>query len=150
LRSLAKKPYGSFRSPEHGQHLCAKLDIMCQRIVLGGQSGVRRPGNAASTRAALGIRPALRLLGLFGCRSYERFIPDVYLHADVRQRTFLLLGLLDSDGSIGKSGTVMFEVTSKQLADDTAELVRSLGGVVRRGERQGKYAGKVCPRCYHA
>jgi len=50
---------------------------------------------------------------------------------------------LDSDGSIGKSGTVMFEVTSKQLADDTAELVRSLGGVVRRGERQGKYAGKV-------
>ena len=34
--------HGSFRSPVHGQSLCLKLDIMCQRIVLGGHSGVQR------------------------------------------------------------------------------------------------------------
>ena len=49
-------PHGSFRNPEDGQPLCVKLDIMCQRIVLEGQSEVR-PENGD---VLVGSRRAMR------------------------------------------------------------------------------------------
>lgn len=114
---------------------------------LGGEVRDRRRPHVI-TRAALGIRPGLRALGVYGCRAHEKRIPRVYLHADARQRTALLQGLLDTDGTVNDGNAVMFDTTSPGLADDVAELVRSLGGVVRRAERRGAYGGRECRRVY--
>lgn len=91
---------------------------------------------------AEGLTAGLRVLGLYGVGSHERFIPRCYLHGSIGQRVALLQGLLDTDGTVGRrNNAVVFETTSERLADDVSELVRSLGGVVRRGSRRGKYCG---------
>lgn len=60
----------------------------------------------------------------------DKHIPTEYLIADREQRFELLRGLMDTDGSIKYSGgryNVSFSTTSKQLAEDVASLVYSLG-----------------------
>src|SRR5205807_2646671 len=42
----------------------------------------------------------------------------------------VLQGLLDTDGFVDKLGQPHIEQTSRQLADDICEIVRSLGGTV--------------------
>jgi len=56
-----------------------------------------------------------------------KHIPEMYLHASVRQRRALLAGLLDTDGYCSPQGTVEFVVTSQQLAYEALELVLGLG-----------------------
>ena len=82
-------------------------------------------------------------LGLHGHRSWEKFIPDIYKFASVKDRLALLQGILDGDGQIqarkdkGKpDGTRIkftFSSASEQLRDDVAELIRSLGGYCTKG-----------------
>ncbi|MGH2796569.1 MAG: helicase-related protein [Thermoleophilaceae bacterium] len=68
-------------------------------------------------------------LGLMGCRSREKAVPESYLNAPVADRHALLQGLLDTDGTVKKQGAgVSFTSSSRQLATDVAWLVRSLGG----------------------
>ncbi|GAB4007602.1 hypothetical protein GCM10029992_61790 [Glycomyces albus] len=57
----------------------------------------------------------------------SKHIPEQYLRASERQRRELLAGLLDTDGTISKSGNITFAVTSRRLAYDFLELVLSLG-----------------------
>lgn len=57
----------------------------------------------------------------------NKHIPEKYIFNDESVRRELLAGLVDSDGHIGKSGRVRFVNTNKQLIDDAATLVRSLG-----------------------
>jgi replicative DNA helicase len=71
---------------------------------------------------------SLRSLGLWGLQSHEKFIPQLYLHAQRSSRLALLQGLLDTDGWVEKWGSVRFCTTSCRLAKDVVELVRSLGG----------------------
>jgi hypothetical protein len=74
-----------------------------------------------------GLRPILRSLGVYGCRSWEKFVPVAYLTASIDDRLALLQGLLDTDGCVSGSGA-SFTSTSLQLATDVVELCRSLGG----------------------
>lgn len=60
-------------------------------------------------------------------KSGQKFIPKEYLYSDIDQRIDLLRGLMDTDGSALKN-RINFHTTSKQLSDDVAELVQSLGG----------------------
>lgn len=69
----------------------------------------------------------LKALGLFGKRSWEKFIPRAYLDARPYQRLQLLRGLLDTDGWIEKHNSVQFSTASVQLAQDVQEVARSLG-----------------------
>jgi len=71
---------------------------------------------------------ALDALGLSGLPGDRTFVPRLYLEACKSARLDLLRGLLDTDGRIEASGKVGFSTASRQLADDVAELVRSLGG----------------------
>lgn len=72
---------------------------------------------------------ALRDLELAGKDSGGKFIPPVYLIASVEQRRALLRGLLDSDGHVRpKDGNIEYGTISRRLADDVADLIRSLGG----------------------
>lgn len=75
------------------------------------------------------IRQIIVDIGLAGKRSWEKNIPDVYKFSSVENRIELLNGLMDTDGSAGKSGgSAAYYTSSKQLADDVRFLAESLGG----------------------
>lgn len=69
------------------------------------------------------LQELLRNIGVLG----NKHIPAPYLRASEQQRRDLLAGLLDTDGTVTKSGGIQFAVTSKRLAEDTFELIASLG-----------------------
>lgn len=71
---------------------------------------------------------ALRVLEVAQCRSWEKFIPPVCMLGSIEQRSTLLAGLMDSDGTIDSRGISTYDSVSKQLAEDVITLVRSLGG----------------------
>jgi replicative DNA helicase len=77
-----------------------------------------------------GVTKALRSMGLYGCRSWEKFVPDQYLRASVADRRQLLAGLLDTDGGV-EGRSISFCSTSERMAGQVRELVLSLGGTAR-------------------
>lgn len=85
------------------------------------------------------VTAGLRLLGLMGKGSLEKEIPEPYLRATLRDRLRLLQGIMDTDGTQGRTGTT-FTTISPRLAEGVAELVRSLGGVVRTSSRIPTYS----------
>jgi hypothetical protein len=88
------------------------------------------------------IKSALRDLGLGEARSWDKFIPKIYLYASPEQRHALLQGLMDTDGTPGAgNNAATFDTSSEALADGVSEIVRSLGGVARRSGRQGRLNG---------
>jgi len=78
------------------------------------------------------VRKELENLGLWGLKSYEKFVPEDYMRASPQQRLEVLRGLLDTDGWCDRnSGAPMFSSSSEQLVAGVVELVQSLGGVGR-------------------
>jgi hypothetical protein len=72
--------------------------------------------------------------------SYLKKIPNEYKYGSVEQRLNLLQGLFDTDGSISVEGgryNVTYTTTSLNLANDIAEVVRSLGYIcsIRKHDR---------------
>jgi len=68
--------------------------------------------------------------GLYKKYSHEKFIPKEYLTASVKQRMYLLKGLLDTDGYLtkrNKNRYYKYSTSSKQLANDVEDLARGLG-----------------------
>jgi hypothetical protein len=74
-----------------------------------------------------GSQPVLRELGLFGKRSWEKSVPGRYRWSAAEDRLALLQGLMDTDGSWAVGTGADFGSSSRQLAEDVAELGRSLG-----------------------
>jgi replicative DNA helicase len=80
------------------------------------------------------VQGILRSLGVLR----NKHIPAMYLRASEAQRRSLLAGLLDTDGTVTPTGSVQFSVTSRRLAEDTRELIVSLGyrcGLARKQVR---------------
>ncbi len=71
----------------------------------------------------LGLRTTLRQIGLLD----NKHIPKAYKTASVEQRMDLLRGLMDTDGTITKSGECRFSAVNERLARDVFELVLGLG-----------------------
>jgi replicative DNA helicase len=69
------------------------------------------------------VQAVLRTLGVLG----SKHIPTAFLRASEAQRRSLLAGLLDTDGTVIPTGAVQLSVTSRRLAEDTRELIVSLG-----------------------
>lgn len=86
----------------------------------------------------------LRKIGLFGKKSYDKYIPDIYKYGSIDQRHKLLQGLMDTDGSISSESSkkIEFFTTSKQLAEDVVWLVESLGGKAWILEKKSFYTYK--------
>ena len=82
------------------------------------------------------IRRTLEALGLWGTDSEQKFVPRCYLEAGREARLDVLRGLLDTDGWVERWGSVRLSTASEQLANDVAELVRSLGGWCSIGHKQ--------------
>jgi intein/homing endonuclease len=74
------------------------------------------------------VRNAIHQLGLSKHSGQYKFIPEQYLRGSFDERLSILQGLLDTDGTISKDSAIKLGTTSYQLALDTVELVRSLGG----------------------
>lgn len=81
------------------------------------------------------LKSKLLELGLWGKRSWEKEIPDIYLNSSHAQRLSLIQGLMDTDGTVGRDGVISFTSTSRQLANGLQSLVRSIGGYAKMTSR---------------
>nr|WP_311132448.1 PhoH family protein [Nonomuraea gerenzanensis] len=93
---------------------------------------VREPGD--SMTIANPVAEVMRELGLSGCGSSTKFVPELYQRNTPEIRLSVLQGLLDADGGPvaqeGRTCRVQFSTVSPRLRDDVVSLVQSLGGVV--------------------
>lgn len=103
-----------------------------------GLSTGRRPGRYFRHY----ILDFLRESGLNECKSFQKFIPELYLNASTKQRLELLQGLMDTDGYIDVQSTTSFSTTSERLAYEVQYLVRSLGGLAVIGTKNPHYQYK--------
>ena len=111
--------------------------------------GAEFPGLAprcADCRAHHGtVTGRLRTLGVLG----DKHIPAHYLRAAEWQRRELLAGLLDTDGTVvTPGGSVQFAVTHQRLADDTYELITSLGYRCSRTTKRVKGRSEATSTAY--
>lgn len=91
----------------------------------------------------LDINKKIKALGLTNHKSYDKFIPEMYLQSDYNSRKVLLQGLLDSDGHRKvTSYAADFCVTSRYLAEAVQYLVRSLGGTAKMSEKTTTFTYK--------
>jgi hypothetical protein len=94
----------------------------------------------------------LRELGVANLLSYYKFIPEIYLYSTIENRIEILQGLLDTDGSVYKDGTIQYFTVSPKLMEGVKHIVQSLGGVCRVKTKQGRYKkdGEYvnCQMCY--
>ncbi|HYJ69396.1 MAG TPA: replicative DNA helicase [Nocardioidaceae bacterium] len=95
-------------------------------------------------RDASTFKGRLRGLGVLG----DKHIPTAYLRASEQQRRDLLAGLLDTDGCVTNRGGVQFAVTNRRLAEDTLELVRTLGYRATRRTKRVKGRSEASSTCY--
>ena len=86
-----------------------------------------------------GLLPHTRQLGIQGHKSETKFVPTTYLHNDIETRLNVLQGLMDTDGTITKTGALQYTTVSQQLAQDVTFLVQSLGGIARTSTRYPTY-----------
>jgi hypothetical protein len=97
-------------------------------------------------------------LGLSDTHSDTKFIPEIYKYSSIENRLAILQGLMDTDGHCMKSKNGEFNGTeyctvSERLADDVADIVHSLGGIVRKKSKIGSYKKEdgtkvICKRAY--
>ena len=157
-RSLPLAPYllgvllgdGCFRSGSV-QVSNSELDVMERALVLlpDGDGARRTPRSDTvvmttihrrGTRSHSHTRLALESMGLWGCKSLDKFIPEIYLRASISDRLDLLCGLCDTDGYVLRSGQrVEITTSSVRLAEGLLHLIRSLGGLVRMTNRIPTY-----------
>lgn len=69
-------------------------------------------------------------LDLDNIDSDSKFIPYVYKYSSIENRLELLEGMMGSD--YHKNNNIEFNSTSERLVDDLAEIIHSLGGIVKK------------------
>lgn len=74
------------------------------------------------------VKDYLKAVGLWGKRSYEKFVPNEYKYCSAADRILFIQGLFDADGSCSKTHQVSYATTSKKLSDDVCKIIYSLGG----------------------
>jgi predicted ribonuclease YlaK len=81
-----------------------------------------------SNRYENAIKNIFYELELLNIIDEAKFIPAIYKYSSIEDRIELLRGLMDTDGTIKENGEASFCTTSKRLALDVIELVKTLGG----------------------
>ena len=133
-REIAETLYrGDYRAHNHAVPVTRPLDLPRAALpvpayVLGTWLGDGRSSAATFT---------LRSLGVLN----NKHIPIQYLRASREQRLALLAGLLDTNGTVNRTGSVQFTSTSARLAAGVRELVASLG--YRCGLSRQKIGGRA-------
>nr|WP_308220211.1 replicative DNA helicase [Kineococcus sp. TRM81007] len=85
-------------------------------------------------------------LGLFGLRSYEKFVPVELFHLPKRQVALFLRHIWATDGSVtvhagGRGGRIYYASTSRRLVEDLSRLLLRFGVStrVRQATPKGSY-----------
>ena len=108
------------------------------------QKTVRKEEGAAVIKFQSGFWAELKRLKLF----HDKHIPEEYFYDSEANRWDLLAGLVDSDGTIAKTGTkkgtITFTNTNKRLAEGTFYLIKSLGLKCTMTESKTYLYGKEC------
>ena len=120
---------------------------------LFNRQAVRRPqlkkhGPLQIESKPLPIDPYILGLWLGDGLLSNKNIPENYLWSDVKSRTDLLQGLMDTDGFISKDGQAEFCSTNKQLAEGVRHLVVSLGYKASFVTGTASLYGKDCGEKY--
>ena len=114
VRTCGRSCGGKLKDPEHrSEPRCQDCGAVC--------SGVGRCQRCWEDHGT--VTAMLRNLDVLG----NKHIPAPYLRGSEDQRRALLAGLLDTDGTVNRTGSVQFAVTDQRLATDFRELVHSLG-----------------------
>ena len=87
----------------------------------------------------INLKADLENLDMYGDNAFTKFIPDYYKFGPLNIRWRLVQGLMDTDGTVDKGGTVSFSTVSERLADDMAFVLRSLGAYVKVSKKQNHY-----------
>lgn len=82
---------------------------------------------------------ALSEIGIRGCISEKKFIPDSYLYNSSDVRIDVLAGLMDTDGTVDKRGRISYCTVSPMLRDGVRFLAESIGANVSVYERHPRY-----------
>lgn len=118
------------RTPkQHHQELVSYTEDLNYKI---------RCNNNTNTRTN-DLADILNELDLLGTNSYNKFIPEVYKNASLSQKLNLIQGLMDTDGTVGKTSNVSFSSSSEQLAKDVQYIIRSMGGRAKITSSHPKY-----------
>jgi replicative DNA helicase len=116
------------------------------QVALSTGSRLGQNANLVHRRSWLDMNPPssvpviLRQLGVLG----HKHIPRSYLEASLQQRTALLQGLMDTDGSIDGLGYAEFSVKCRPLAECALELVLGLGLKAKLAEGRSRLNGVDC------
>jgi predicted phage terminase large subunit-like protein len=129
---------------------CAADDAVHMRKVFE-ERGYRTTDHACSvTFGVKGLQDKLRKLGVL----QNKHIPLEYLQADVSQRRWLLKGLMDTDGTVGKRGQCVFCQSNYDFIVQVRELLCSLGiknSLIELDAKIGeKNYGKTWRICFYA
>lgn len=93
------------------------------------------------------LRPILREQGLLK----NKHVPLAYLRASVEQRSSLLMGLMDTNGTVSKRGHCCFDNTNRNLAEAAYDLVCGLGGKATTLLKHPKITDRpeaICADCF--
>lgn len=114
--------------PTYEQHIPYPLGCV--------QRDNRRP--TTITRTVRGLQSVCKALRI-NCHGRSKEVPAIYLRGSITQREALLQGLLDTDGTITKTGYISFCSQSENLALGVLTLVRSLGGIAMLQHGKGYF-----------
>lgn len=84
----------------------------------------------------------LKELNLSPSQSHTKYVPQKYKESTEANRLALLQGLLDTDGYVTKTGSIIYTTVSEQLAKDVQDIIHSLGGLAKIVQKQKFYTYK--------
>jgi len=88
------------------------------------------------------LKEELKRLNIFGKKSQDKSIPEAYMNLSRKQTIELIQGLIDTDRTTVKGGSITYTTTSKELATQVQTLIWKLGGICTIQARVTKYTDK--------
>jgi len=104
--------------PTDWEEIVENIPYECTNVCWHNKTGVPSPSYYKTN-----LTKDLKQIGVYK----NKHIPDNYLFNSEEKRRELLAGLVDTDGSVDKTGRVTFSNTNKKIIDSVATLVSSLG-----------------------
>ncbi len=153
IRSLPLDPYllgvwlGDGHSRQAAITVHASEDAIAQAFASFHPRRAKQKGLAVTWLFSRELSAILKTLQVHG----NKHVPDDYLWGSAQQRLALIQGLMDTDGTVNKSGTCTFDNTNERIVDALMLLCASLGIRCSKSVKFPKITGRpnaVCAPCF--